>query len=76
MNPNKLSLATYERRFETCMFRLNEKVSIFIGGKEVEFVMSPGIIRSYKEEAAKYLLLAIKVRMDIIKDKYCEQRNR
>lgn len=72
MNPDYSYLAVCERRFETCMSRLNEKVSIFIGGKEVEFVMSPGMIRSYKEEAVKYSLLAIKIRMDIIKDKHCE----
>lgn len=71
MNPDYLYLSYCEHRFEICMSRLNQKVSIFIGGNYVEIVMSPGMIRSYKEEAAKYLLRAIKVRMDIIKDKHC-----
>lgn len=74
MNPDYSYLAVCERRFETCMSRLNEKVSIFIGGKEVEFVMSPGMIRSYREEAAKHLLRAIKIRMDNIKNDHCEYK--
>lgn len=72
MNPDYSYLAYCERRVETFTPRLNQNMSIFIGGNEFEFIMPPGIIRSYKEEAVKYLLRAIKVRMDMMKIRHCE----